>query len=259
MKIQSSATNGNSKDQQDSPARMCDGFQIGREPSDYQANSKRKNHGGNTSKISGTNNNDWFHTHRRRHIAKHRLSVPGRGDVLRLDRIKEEDVRRLQGAKQSMPKRRISAIENRLEGGIPYEKRRSNLPVSGGQSVSQTDWQKPQSVVSEQDVLSSSVELDFRALLNARFFGVEVTKLTTGRLVNGSSCDDIDVVIKILDLEPKDIVAKFCGPSRWKELSKELAVLHQLDGVESKRHHAVPFRELDGIPIALVAWSGVIS
>ncbi|GKD87052.1 hypothetical protein Tco_1358206 [Tanacetum coccineum] len=53
------------------------------------------------------------------------------------------------------------------------------------------------------------------------FFGVEVTKLTTGRLVNGSSCDGIDMVIKDLDLEPKDIVSEFYGPSRWKELSKE--------------------------------------
>nr|GEY12345.1 hypothetical protein [Tanacetum cinerariifolium] len=53
------------------------------------------------------------------------------------------------------------------------------------------------------------------------FFGVEVIKLTTGRLVNGSSCDEIDMVIKNLDLEPKDIVAEFYGPSRQKELCKE--------------------------------------
>ncbi|GKF36961.1 hypothetical protein Tco_0113719 [Tanacetum coccineum] len=46
-------------------------------------------------------------------------------------------------------------------------------------------------------------------------------KLSTGRLVNGSSCDGIDMVIKNLDLEPKDIIAEFSGPSRWKELSKE--------------------------------------
>ncbi|GJT43260.1 hypothetical protein Tco_0951975 [Tanacetum coccineum] len=46
-------------------------------------------------------------------------------------------------------------------------------------------------------------------------------KLITGRLVNGSSCDGIDMVIKNLDLEPKDVIAEFCGPSRWKELSKE--------------------------------------
>ncbi|GKA63889.1 hypothetical protein Tco_0763495, partial [Tanacetum coccineum] len=36
-----------------------------------------------------------------------------------------------------------------------------------------------------------------------RFFSISVTKLTTGRLVNGSSCDGIDMVIKDLDLEPK--------------------------------------------------------
>ncbi|GJZ68809.1 hypothetical protein Tco_0632359 [Tanacetum coccineum] len=53
------------------------------------------------------------------------------------------------------------------------------------------------------------------------FFGVEVTKFTTGRLVNGSSCDGVEMVLKDFDLEPKDIVAKFCCPSRWKELSKE--------------------------------------
>ncbi|GKB15672.1 hypothetical protein Tco_0849595 [Tanacetum coccineum] len=46
-------------------------------------------------------------------------------------------------------------------------------------------------------------------------------KLATGRLVNGSSCDGIDMVIKDLDLDLKDIIAEFCSPSRWKELSKE--------------------------------------
>nr|GEZ17915.1 hypothetical protein [Tanacetum cinerariifolium] len=49
------------------------------------------------------------------------------------------------------------------------------------------------------------------------FFRVEVTKLTTDRLVNGSSCDGIDMEAKI----DADIVAEFYGPSRWKELSKE--------------------------------------
>nr|GEW09515.1 hypothetical protein [Tanacetum cinerariifolium] len=48
-----------------------------------------------------------------------------------------------------------------------------------------------------------------------------VTKLTTGRLVNASSCDVIDMVIKDLDIEPKDIIAEFCCPFQWKELSKE--------------------------------------
>ncbi|GJR80879.1 RNA-directed DNA polymerase, eukaryota [Tanacetum coccineum] len=49
--------------------------------------------------------------------------------------------------------------------------------------------------------------------------------LATSRLVNGSSCDWSDMVIKYLDLERKidtmDIVAEFCRPSWWKELSKE--------------------------------------
>ncbi|GKB39823.1 hypothetical protein Tco_0884765 [Tanacetum coccineum] len=72
--------------------------------------------------------------------------------------------------------------------------------------------------MSEQDELPSSIGLDFQARLDG---GVKATKLTTGRLVNGSSCEGIDMVIKNLDLEPKDIIAEFCGPSRWKELSKE--------------------------------------
>ncbi|GJZ59716.1 hypothetical protein Tco_0615532 [Tanacetum coccineum] len=58
-------------------------------------------------------------------------------------------------------------------------------------------------VVSEQDELPSSIGLDFRARLDGGRI-VEVTKLTTGRLVNGSSCDWIDMVIKNLDLKPKD-------------------------------------------------------
>nr|GEX80407.1 hypothetical protein [Tanacetum cinerariifolium] len=48
-----------------------------------------------------------------------------------------------------------------------------------------------------------------------------IMKRTTGRLVNGSSCGGINMIMKDLDLEPKDIIAKFYGPSWWKELSKE--------------------------------------
>ncbi|GJT93695.1 hybrid signal transduction histidine kinase M [Tanacetum coccineum] len=65
-------------------------------------------------------------------------------------------------------------------------------------------------VVSEQDEFPSSVGLDFRARLDdGRMYSghleakVEVTKLSTGRLVNGSSYDGIDMVIKDLDLELK--------------------------------------------------------
>ncbi|GJV99227.1 non-LTR retroelement reverse transcriptase [Tanacetum coccineum] len=35
--------------------------------------------------------------------------------------------------------------------------------------------------------------------------------------------------------------------------------MHQPDGVGSKRYHVVPYRELDGIPVAFVARFGVIS
>nr|GEW86257.1 hypothetical protein [Tanacetum cinerariifolium] len=63
-----------------------------------------------------------------------------------------------------------------------------------------------------------------------KLIGVMVMKLTTGRLVNGSSCDGIDMVINFFDLEPKvyamvrdflEISLQSCGLSRWKELSKE--------------------------------------
>ncbi|GJX60082.1 hypothetical protein Tco_0291472 [Tanacetum coccineum] len=48
-------------------------------------------------------------------------------------------------------------------------------------------------------------------------------KLTIDRLVNGSSCNGIDMAIKNLDLEPKvyAMMRDFLDPSRWKELSKE--------------------------------------
>nr|GEW49076.1 integrase, catalytic region, zinc finger, CCHC-type, peptidase aspartic, catalytic [Tanacetum cinerariifolium] len=53
--------------------------------------------------------------------------------------------------------------------------------------------------------------------------GVFVTKLATGRIINGSSCDVSDMVIKDLDMEPKidAMMRDFLDPSRWKELSKE--------------------------------------
>nr|GEV92034.1 hypothetical protein [Tanacetum cinerariifolium] len=92
--------------------------------------------------------------------------------------------------------------------------------------------------------------------------------LSTGRLVNGSPCDRIDMVIKDLDLEPK--IDDMMSLSRWKELSKEISgdgsrgetlkpiaslmlirilgpksverasVLHQPDGVRSKGAKSFP-------------------
>nr|GEY87676.1 retrovirus-related Pol polyprotein from transposon TNT 1-94 [Tanacetum cinerariifolium] len=51
----------------------------------------------------------------------------------------------------------------------------------------------------------------------------KVTELTTSRLVNGSSYDEIDTIIKNLDLEPKvyAMMRDFLDPSQQKELSKE--------------------------------------
>nr|GEV94867.1 hypothetical protein [Tanacetum cinerariifolium] len=55
--------------------------------------------------------------------------------------------------------------------------------------------------------------------------------LATGRLVNGSPCDRINMIIEDLDLEPK-IDAVVRSPSRWKELSKETSskILPSRDG-----------------------------
>ncbi|GKB69042.1 hypothetical protein Tco_0930454, partial [Tanacetum coccineum] len=75
-------------------------------------------------------------------------------------------------------------------------------------------------VVSEQDELPSSIGLDFRARLDGGRI-VEVTKLITGQLVNGSSCDWIDMRFSMILLEHQDIVAEFYDPFWWKELSKE--------------------------------------
>ncbi|GJW87459.1 retrovirus-related pol polyprotein from transposon TNT 1-94 [Tanacetum coccineum] len=80
--------------------------------------------------------------------------------------------------------------------------------------------------------------------------------------------------LSLMLLEHKDVITKFCSPSWWKELSKETSNVGldprikvrrisirfaPSDGVESKRHHIVPFGELNGVPVALVARFGVIS
>ncbi|GJW33918.1 hypothetical protein Tco_0053950 [Tanacetum coccineum] len=57
------------------------------------------------------------------------------------------------------------------------------------------------------------------------FFGVSVTKLTSGQLVDSSSRNGIDMGIKDLDLEPKidAMMREFLDPSRWNKLSKEMS------------------------------------
>ncbi|GJR66759.1 hypothetical protein Tco_0012824 [Tanacetum coccineum] len=96
-------------------------------------------------------------------------------------------------------------------------------------------------------------------------------KLAIGRLVNGSSCDRINMVIKDLDLEPKvdAMMREFLDSSWWKELSVGLDPRTKVrgmsirfapaDGVEWERYHVVPYGELNGILVALVARFGVIS
>ncbi|GJZ62433.1 hypothetical protein Tco_0618570 [Tanacetum coccineum] len=112
-------------------------------------------------------------------------------------------------------------------------------------------------------------------------------KLTTDRLIDGSPCGRIDMVIKDLDLVLKinAMMRDFLDPSRWKELSKKtrskilpggdgscrktfkpiasLIAKGKLKEIEArpfpvyniKRHHIVPIEELNGVSIAL--WLGL--
>ncbi|GJZ52286.1 hypothetical protein Tco_0606801 [Tanacetum coccineum] len=63
-------------------------------------------------------------------------------------------------------------------------------------------------------------------------------KLTSSRLVDGSSCGGIDIVIKDLDLKPKidAMMRDFLNLSRWKELSKETSskILPGGDGLQGR-------------------------
>nr|GEY10536.1 hypothetical protein [Tanacetum cinerariifolium] len=83
---------------------------------------------------------------------------------------------------------------------------------------------------------------------------VMVTKLTTGRLVNGSSCDGIDMVIKKLDLKPKDIVVEFCGPSRWKELSKESGEQPKMDKGQSSSYKELKLGNYKPMGVTQSTW-----
>nr|GEW40156.1 putative ribonuclease H-like domain-containing protein [Tanacetum cinerariifolium] len=110
--------------------------------------------------------------------------------------------------------------------------------------------------------------------VHLRFFSVSVTKLTTAdwtmvRLVTGLTWSirfGLGAKGRCHDEGPfVDIIAKFCGPFRWKELSKETSskILPGGDGSCWKtfklRYHVVPYWELNGIPVAFVASFGVVS
>nr|GEW58864.1 hypothetical protein [Tanacetum cinerariifolium] len=76
-------------------------------------------------------------------------------------------------------------------------------------------------VVSEQDVLPSSVELDFRARLD----GGRIYSRHLEAMARSSNIAQDSSGLRSRSLPPvvwsMDIIAGFCGPSRWKELSKE--------------------------------------
>ncbi|GKB91136.1 hypothetical protein Tco_0963408 [Tanacetum coccineum] len=60
-----------------------------------------------------------------------------------------------------------------------------------------------------------------------RFVSVLIAEFATVSAVNLALKMKGDMILENLDLKPtidammRDIVAEFCGPSRWKELSKE--------------------------------------
>ncbi|GJS24597.1 hypothetical protein Tco_0453229 [Tanacetum coccineum] len=117
-------------------------------------------------------------------------------------------------------------------------------------------------------------------------FELNETMLTTGRLIDGSAYGRIDIVIKDLDLElkidamksmlQKETLLDVVGTSGCHcevlqsfsaeriEQGNELHVLSlfatsRSNSVGSQRHHIVPFEELIGVSIALVARFRVIS
>nr|GEX54748.1 hypothetical protein [Tanacetum cinerariifolium] len=83
------------------------------------------------------------------------------------------------------------------------------LSLETGFKVGQSSVLRCHEIVSKQDELPSSVGIDSRARLDVgRMYSghlganVKVTTLTTSQLVNCSSCNGIDMVIKDLDLKP---------------------------------------------------------
>ncbi|GKD42389.1 hypothetical protein Tco_1267034, partial [Tanacetum coccineum] len=71
----------------------------------------------------------------------------------------------------------------------------------------------------------------------------------------------IDMVIKYLDLEPKidDMMRNVLVVFAVLSCGKRIEYGNEVDGVGSQRHHIVPIMELNGVSIAFVARSGVIS
>ncbi|GKE68252.1 hypothetical protein Tco_1526324, partial [Tanacetum coccineum] len=100
-------------------------------------------------------------------------------------------------------------------------------------------------------VVESEVLNDF-----PRFVGILIAEFAAAGAVNPALKMKGDMIVKKLDLKPTidAMMRDFLYPSRWKELSKETS-----NGIRSNRYHVIPYGELDGIPVALVARFGVIS
>ncbi|GJX14981.1 hypothetical protein Tco_0206739 [Tanacetum coccineum] len=133
-------------------------------------------------------------------------------------------------------------------------------------SIVRLCWSK----VSFHQALDLILELDEAAvgctqdILRQRFFGVPVTKLTIDRLVNSSSCDGIDMVIK------DGLGAKGTSGYRCRVLwsfpveiieqgNKRILSLFSPSRSSESASFRKSLRELDGIPVALVARFGVVS
>ncbi|GJR56114.1 hypothetical protein Tco_1406635 [Tanacetum coccineum] len=109
-----------------------------------------------------------------------------------------------------------------------------------------------------EHVIPTSVVIEGEVLYKfRRFLGALVTKLSTCGVVNFTLKRVRDIIIENLDLESKiyAMMRDFLKP----ESMECTSVLHKLDGVRLQRYHIVSFEELNGVSIALVAWSGTNS
>ncbi|GJW39433.1 hypothetical protein Tco_0065278 [Tanacetum coccineum] len=93
-----------------------------------------------------------------------------------------------------------------------------------------------------------------------RFVGILIAEFAADGVVNLALKMKGDMIIENLDLKPtidammrNVLEALRSFPMERIEQGIRMSIRFQPDGVGSKRYHVVPFEELDGIPIALVA------
>nr|GEV62653.1 reverse transcriptase domain-containing protein [Tanacetum cinerariifolium] len=155
-----------SKEKHDDPTRMCDGLQIRREPSNYQANSRKKNQaqpGYFCLEARGYDRRSKTYCETSLECAEGCSSVIQKKRRQAADRNQaiQEEVEKLVEAgiikemhtgatikskwkKKMKKKRSLQAKEySAIQRCLRSEKLQSDLPASGGQSISQAYWQKP--------------------------------------------------------------------------------------------------------------------